>query len=67
VQQDSKDVQIPGQTYGFSTLKGAQALGDLESLQKRNYPVVRVDLGKNPAAGWKALAESVESAVKGSR
>ncbi len=67
VQEDTRDVPIPGQTYGFSTLKQAQALGDLESLQKRGYPVVRVDLGRNPAAGWKALVESVESTVKGGR
>jgi len=64
VQEDSRDVPIPGEPYGFSTLKQAQALGDLKSLQSRKIPVLRVNLGKSPAAGWKALARSVESAVK---
>jgi len=63
VQQDARDVPVPGEPYGFSTLKQAQALGDLRSLESRNYPVVRVDLGSSPEAGWTALAEAVEQAV----
>jgi len=63
VQQDARDVPVPGEPYGFSTLKQAQAIGDLRSLESRNYPVVRVDLGSSPEAGWTALAEAVEQAV----
>jgi transaldolase/glucose-6-phosphate isomerase len=63
VQQDTADVPIPGQPYGFATLKAAQALGDLRSLQSRRLPVLRVDLGRRPAAGWKALVHAVESAL----
>jgi hypothetical protein len=63
VQQDDVDVPVPGQPYGFSTLKQAQALGDLRSLQSRNHPVVRVDLGSSPDVGWKALADAVEKEV----
>jgi transaldolase/glucose-6-phosphate isomerase len=63
VQQDEVDVPVPGQPYGFSTLKQAQALGDLQSLQSRNYPVVRVDLGRSPEEGWNALAAAVEKEV----
>jgi transaldolase/glucose-6-phosphate isomerase len=64
VQQDSKDVPIPGQPYSFSILKQAQALGDLASLTSRRLPVVRVTLGKEPGTGWKALVAAVRSAVK---
>jgi glucose-6-phosphate isomerase/transaldolase/glucose-6-phosphate isomerase len=64
VQQDSRDVPIPGQPYTFSILKQAQALGDMASLTSRRLPVVRVTLGKDPATGWKALVAAVRGAVK---
>ncbi len=64
VQEDTKDVPIPGQPYSFSILKQAQSLGDLESLTSRRLPVLRVTLGRETAAGWKALAAAVKSAVK---
>jgi transaldolase / glucose-6-phosphate isomerase len=64
VQEDSRDVAIPGQPYSFSVLKQAQAIGDLQSLTSRRLPVLRVTLGKTPAAGWKALAAAARGAVK---
>ena len=64
VQQDTQDVPIPGQPFSFSVLKQAQSLGDLQSLSSRRLPVLRVTLGKEPAAGWKALVAAVRSAVK---
>jgi transaldolase/glucose-6-phosphate isomerase len=64
VQQDARDVPIPGQPFSFSTLKQAQSLGDLQSLSSRKLPVVRVTLGKDPATGWKALVSAVRAAVK---
>jgi glucose-6-phosphate isomerase len=63
VQRDGRDVPVPGEPYTFSVLKQAQALGDLQSLQSRNYPVLRVTLGDDPDAGWAALAASIEEAV----
>ena len=63
VQDDTKDVAIPGQPFSFSVLKQAQSLGDLQSLTSRRLPVLRVTLGKDAAAGWKALAAAVRSAV----
>jgi transaldolase / glucose-6-phosphate isomerase len=63
VQEDGRDAEVPGEPYTFSTLKQAQALADLQSLESRGYPVLRVNLGRSVAAGWKALAESVENAV----
>jgi transaldolase / glucose-6-phosphate isomerase len=64
VQEDTKDVPIPGQTYSFSVLKQAQAIGDLKSLTSRRLPVLRVTLGRETAAGWRALAAAVKSAVR---
>ncbi|MGH7764521.1 MAG: bifunctional transaldolase/phosoglucose isomerase [Candidatus Dormibacteraceae bacterium] len=64
VQDDRRDVAIPGQPYSFSVLKQAQSLGDLESLSSRRLPVLRVTLGRAPAAAWKALAAATKAAVK---
>jgi hypothetical protein len=63
VQEDGTDVPIPGQPYGFSILKQAQAIGDLESLRSRQLPVLRVTLGRNHGKGWAALVAAVESAA----
>jgi transaldolase/glucose-6-phosphate isomerase len=63
VQEDGTDVAIPGQAYGFSTLKQAQAIGDFRSLSSRRLPVLRVNLGRNHAKGWAALVAAVEAAV----
>jgi hypothetical protein len=64
VQEDAKDVPIPGQPYTFSVLKQAQAIGDLQSLTSRRLPVVRVSLGRQPATGWRALAAAIKSAAR---
>jgi transaldolase/glucose-6-phosphate isomerase len=64
VQDDTKDVEIPGEPYTFSTLKRAQALGDLRALQAHGRPVLRVTLGRSPGSGWKALAAAVDQALK---
>ena len=64
VQDDARDVAIPGQPYSFSVLKQSQSLGDLQSLTSRRLPVLRVTLGREPAAGWRALVAAAKSAVK---
>jgi hypothetical protein len=64
VQDDTKDLAIPGQPFSFSVLKQSQSLGDLQSLTSRRLPVLRVTLGREPAAGWKSLAAAVKSSVK---
>jgi hypothetical protein len=64
VQEDTRDVPIPGQPFSFSVLKQSQSLGDLQSLTSRRLPVLRVTIGREPAAGWKSLAAAVKSAVK---
>ena len=63
VEEDTTDVAIPGQPYGFSVLKQAQAIGDLRSLKSRRLPVLRVTLGRSPGKGWADLVAAVEGAV----
>jgi hypothetical protein len=46
VSDDPDDVPIPGQAYGFSGLKHAQADGDLVTLRDRKRRAARVTLGE---------------------
>jgi hypothetical protein len=64
VQEDTKDVEIPGEPYTFSALKRAQALADLRSLEAHGRPVLRVTLGHSSSAGWKALAAAMDQALQ---
>ncbi len=53
------DLPIPGQPYTFQVLAEAQALGDLQALQKRNRRLARLQLGADPAAALQALLDSL--------
>jgi glucose-6-phosphate isomerase len=56
----TKDIAIPGQSYGFKTLVAAQALGDGKALASRKYPLLRFNL-TNRAAGISELLDAVKS------
>lgn len=43
-QDDSEDIEIPGQRFSFGVLARAQALGDLEALQSRERRAIRIHL-----------------------
>jgi len=58
---DRVDVDIPGAPYGFSTLKQAQAQGDLESLRNHERRVLRLHLPTDLATGLRRLAEGLGS------
>jgi transaldolase / glucose-6-phosphate isomerase len=45
------DAEIPGEDYGFRTLIGAQADGDIETLRSHGLPAVRVRLDASDLAG----------------
>jgi len=62
--EDAKDVPLPGEPFGFSVLKQAQALGDFASLASRNRRAIRVHLGTDIAAGLKTLLVIVQSQVQ---
>ena len=51
----SPDVMVPNASYTFGTLAQAQAVGDLQSLEAHQRPVVRVLLTRNTASSIKTL------------
>jgi len=57
------DLQIPGMNVGFRTLIAAQALGDLESLDKRNRRGVRVHIKGDLEKGLHALSQTIDEAL----
>jgi transaldolase / glucose-6-phosphate isomerase len=59
------DVEIPGAPYTFTTLKHAQAAGDLNTLRGLGLPAQRLRLaGDDPAAGVLALADSIDRTAR---
>ncbi|MEO7001531.1 MAG: bifunctional transaldolase/phosoglucose isomerase [Ktedonobacterales bacterium] len=61
VATDHEDVAIPDAPYTFGTLKGAQALGDLQSLMNHGRRVIRVDLGADIEAGLAEIQEALDA------
>jgi transaldolase/glucose-6-phosphate isomerase len=58
VHDSGPDVDVPDADYGFTRLKHAQAIGDLETLRAHDLPAARVTLaGDDPAAALRALTE----------
>ncbi len=56
------DVEIPGAPYGFTTLKNAQAIGDLQTLRELGLPAERVRLkGEDPVGALRALTAKIDS------
>ena len=51
VGDDAEDLAVPGQAYSFSTLKQAQAAGDLAALRERGLVAGRVDVADLLTAG----------------
>jgi glucose-6-phosphate isomerase len=55
------DVEIPGSPYTFTTLKHAQAIGDLNTLRELGLPAERATLaGENPVSALRALTERIK-------
>jgi RpiB/LacA/LacB family sugar-phosphate isomerase len=61
---DKEEVPIPGEGYGFSALKAAQALGDLDALRKANRRVIRLHLGGRVPSAIEKLTAMVKKAIK---
>jgi ribose 5-phosphate isomerase B len=61
---DKEDMAIPGAGYGFSTLKAAQALGDLQALRDAGRRVIRVHLTGKQTQGVEQLIQLVQKALK---
>ena len=55
-----EDVEIPGAGYSFTTLKNAQAIGDLETLRAHDLPAERVRLEGDPAEAVSKLTAKIK-------
>ncbi len=61
---DREDLAVPGAGYGFSTLKAAQALGDLQSLRDGARRVIRLHLNGKQSQGLQQLSQMVQGLTK---
>jgi hypothetical protein len=60
--EDDVDLDIPGTSgYSFGILKQAQAIGDLNALQSRKRPVVRLHLEDDVTANLRRAVDAVEA------
>jgi RpiB/LacA/LacB family sugar-phosphate isomerase len=62
--EDREDVAIPGAGYGFTTLKAAQALGDLQSLRDGARRVIRLHLTGKQSQALPQLLQMVQGLAK---
>lgn len=60
VADDPAGVAIPGAPYDFATLAAAQALGDLQALEQRDFPALRLHLSGDVAAQLARLTQALE-------
>jgi glucose-6-phosphate isomerase len=59
------DVEIPGAPYGFTTLKNAEAIGDLNTLRELGLPAERVRLrGDDPASALRELTNRIKEMLR---
>ena len=59
-----QDVGIPGAAYTFTTLKNAEAIGDLQTLRELGLPAERVRLdGDDPVGALEDLIERIKEAL----
>ncbi len=61
---EGPDLAIPGERYGFGTLRRAQAAGDFEVLARRGRRVVRLHLGERIEGALDALVGDLERVAK---
>jgi RpiB/LacA/LacB family sugar-phosphate isomerase len=62
--EDTDELGIPGVGYGFSVLKAAQALGDLQALSGDGRRVIRLHLLGKPAPATERLLQLVRTATR---
>jgi len=62
------DVDIPDAPYTFTTLKNAQAIGDLSTLRELGLPAERLRLqGEDPVSALRALTAMISTVGAGSK
>jgi glucose-6-phosphate isomerase len=63
VVDDKDDIGIPGEVFGLATLRGAQALADLETLRKAGRRVIRLQTGGRGSAAIEKLTGLISAAL----
>jgi len=61
---DTRDVRVPGESYGFSVVKAVQARGDFEVLASRGRRVLRVHLGPDLGSGLETLKRAFDAVLR---
>lgn len=61
------DVEIPQAAYGFTTLKNAQAAGDLQTLRELGLAAQRLRLHGDPESAVLALADDINQTASSGR
>ncbi|MGH7742316.1 MAG: bifunctional transaldolase/phosoglucose isomerase, partial [Candidatus Eiseniibacteriota bacterium] len=64
---EGDDEAIPGESYGFATLRRAQADGDYQVLEKRERRVARLHLGSKVEESLDALITALEARARSYR
>ncbi|HEY2828469.1 MAG TPA: bifunctional transaldolase/phosoglucose isomerase [Thermoanaerobaculia bacterium] len=57
------DVPIPNEPFGFGVLVRAQAIGDFESLLKRNRRAISINLGTDIDKALEQLAQAIDKSL----
>jgi transaldolase/glucose-6-phosphate isomerase len=60
VHDGDEDAEVPEAGYSFTTLKNAQAIGDLDTLRGHGLPAERLRLEGDPVAALERLTEKVK-------
>ena len=61
IHDELPDVPVPGKPYTFTTLKNAQAIGDLQTLRSHDLPACQVRLDGDPAQAVRDLTKELFS------
>ena len=59
IANDQTDFAIPGESYTFSILKQAQALGDFRALEKHGRRVIGINLGDETLTGLEQISAAL--------
>jgi glucose-6-phosphate isomerase len=57
------DREIPGKAYTFGSLIDAQAIGDAQTIESHDLPILRINLGSDPDAGLATLGRALAAAL----
>jgi transaldolase / glucose-6-phosphate isomerase len=60
IHDGDRDAEVPEAGYSFTTLKNAQAIGDLQTLREHGLPAERIRLEGDPVQALERLTKKIE-------